>query len=236
MVTEVSHDFVVMKEIAKARAKVYQLLSILYIRPPDAELLKLLSDWIFSIKSSQELYKLLPKKIVNGLSKIDDYLRNIGKGHDKELIAPLSVEFTRLLRGLKPSYSPPPPYESVYRENSDRVFGESTFQVYKEYRHFGLNLADRFKGEPPDHISFELNFMSHLCRKEAEAWNKGEYSEGLSLLRVERDFLEQHLIQWVSLLSKKINSEDKLGFYSAIAELTDGWISFDYEQITMQEV
>jgi TorA maturation chaperone TorD len=55
-------------------------------------------------------------------------------------------------------------------------------------------------------------------------------------LKVEKNFLEQHLIQWVSLLSKKINSEDKSGFYSAIAELTEGWVSFDYEQITMQEV
>ncbi len=49
-----------------------------------------------------------------------------------------------------------PPYESYYREGT--VYGNSSVEVRELYEKFGLEYS--FEGEPPDHISVELEFLS----------------------------------------------------------------------------
>ena len=73
----------------------------------------------------------------------------------------LAREFTRLFRGVRPGYGPKPPYESLYR-GEKTVMGDIAGEVKTRYREAGLSVEARFKGEPPDHISFELFFLNHL--------------------------------------------------------------------------
>ncbi|NIN51945.1 MAG: hypothetical protein GTN80_06475 [Nitrososphaeria archaeon] len=213
--------------LAKNRARVYHLLSLLYIRPPDKALLKTLKSWIHAVIESLRVYESLPNHMSKGLNSMYIFLEDM----DDRSLEFLSVEFTRLFRGLKPSKSPLPPYESLYR-GEKLVFGETTIEVYKKYRYFNLIPVDRFKGDPPDHIAFELDFMRFLCSKEGEAWNKGDRNEVLKLLNAERNFVREHLIKWIRKLCEKIKLFDATGFYKALADLTEGWIDIDHEQIT----
>ncbi len=221
------------QELARARAKLYQLLSSAYIRSPDRDFLGLLAGWVASQTGGSS--RLLSEPMKQGLATMDGFFKRIGQNSWEELEETISVEFTRLFRGVKPIYSPLPPYESVYTEEAGRVCGELTFVVRREYRRFGFDLANGLSGEPPDHISFELAFMHLLCHHEAEAWESDDEDEALRLLRAEQEFSEGHLLTWLPKLCRKVREYDRLGLFHGLADLTEGWVTFDYQQ-HLQEI
>ncbi len=222
------------RELARSRARLYQLLSSVYIKPPGADFLKSLSGWVASLDRSGGPTQFLSRQMRYSLEELDGFFKKIDEGFWAESVEAISVEFTRLFRGVKRQYSPPPPYESLYREDSGRVFGDLTFAVHREYRRFGLDLVDELNSEPPDHISFELDFMRLLCHQEAEAWAKDNQDEALRLQLAEREFLSQHLMTWLTELCDQIRKHDRLGLFRALADLTEGWINFDYQQHLQQ--
>ena len=107
--------------------------------------------------------------------------------------------------------------------------------MHQEYRRFGLDLASELGGEPPDHISFELEFMRHLCRQEAEAWEKDDEDEALRFRRTEREFMTEHILTWLPQFCSKIREYASLDLFRGLADLTEGWITFDYQH-HLQEV
>ncbi len=220
-------------ELAEARSKLYQLLAMVYAGPPSLDFLKFLAGWVASVNKDEEHSQLLSQQMRHSLSILDSFFEKGNFG--EELGETISVEFTRLFRGVKPHYSPPPPYESVYREESGSVFGESTVAVHQKYLHFGLGLPERVSGEPPDHVSFELEFMHHLCSKEAEAWDGGNKEEALEMMRAEEEFLREHLLAWLPKFSNKVREYDRFGFFCNLADLTEGWVAFDYQQHLQDE-
>lgn len=220
-------------ELAEARGKLYQLLAAVYAGPPSLDFLKLLAGWVASVSKDEEHSQLLSQQMRHSLSMLDSFFEKGNFG--EELGETISVEFTRLFRGVKLHYSPPPPYESVYLEESGSVFGESTVAVHRKYLQFGLDLSERVSGEPPDHISFELEFMRNLCSKEADAWDGGNEEEALGMMRAEKEFLREHLLAWLPKFCNKIREYDRLGFFRELADLTEGWVAFDYQQHLQDE-
>ena len=222
-------------ELARARAKLYQLLAAVYIKPPDTDFLKLLVGWVSSSVGTEGASHLLSEPMRQSLTMLDGFFKEKRESSWEEIEKAISVEFTKLFRGVKRHYSPLPPYESLYRGESGCVFDDITVDVLREYRRYDLELTSSLNGEPPDHISFELEFMCFLCDREAEAWDKNDEEEASQLLLAERGFLEQHLMIWLPSLGGKIREYDRLGLFSGLAELTEGWISFDYQSY-LQEI
>ncbi len=218
------------RELARSRARLYQLLSSVYIKPPSADFLKSLAGWVASLDRSEGPTQFLSPQMRHSLDELDGFFKKIDEDSWAESARAISVEFTRLFRGVKRQYSPPSPYESLYREDSGRVFGDPTFAVHCEYRRFGLDLVDEFSSEPPDHISFELDFMRLLCHQEDEAWGRDNQDEAFQLQLVEREFLSQHLMTWLTELCDQIRKHDRLGLFRALADLTEGWVDFDYQR------
>lgn len=218
------------RELAEARAKLYRLLSSVYIKPPDPDFLKFLAEWVASVSGAEAPFQLLSCQMRRGLKMLNSYFKRVGESSWQELGEAASVEFTRLFRGVKRHYSPLPPYESLYREDSGRVFGELTGAVRREYRRFGLELADGLGGEPPDHIGFQLDFMHFLCRQEAEAWGSANRDEALRFLLAGQEFLREHLVTWLPGFCDEVREHDRLGLFGALADLTEGWVIFDYKQ------
>jgi len=68
----------------------------------------------------------------------------------------LQAEYTTLFVNTCPTL-PCPPYESFYREGV--VYGNTVNEVLAIYRQKGLAYVCQ-QGEPPDHISVELDFLS----------------------------------------------------------------------------
>lgn len=67
----------------------------------------------------------------------------------------LQTEYTRLFVTDFPTLTCPP-YESYYREGS--LYGNASIEVEDIYRNHGLEYS--FEGEPPDHISVELEYLA----------------------------------------------------------------------------
>lgn len=214
-------------QLAMTRANYYGFLSRWYAGPLDQESLRPILDK----NLSSPLTVALPKQMRRGFKTLADFLAESKSNAPKERCTSVSVEFTRLFRAPNRQYSPPPPYESVYLSESGQVFQESTIVVLNEYRRFGLSLVDWCKGEPPDHISFELDFMRFLCAEEAEAWKAADFGKVSTLLRAEKAFLENHLLTWVPKLCQNIKVYGQLGLFKGLADLTEGWIRLDRDLV-----
>lgn len=137
----------------------------------------------------------------------------------------LAGDFTDLLRGLRP-FSPPPPYESLYREGV--IHGRATSEVMEIYARYGVEPAPILGGEMPDHISLELDFMRHLCTLEEGSSSEDEMR---SLLEVEERFLGEHLTRWVGNLHARIERDDRTGFYTQVAAFTHDWVTEDHQRV-----
>jgi TorA maturation chaperone TorD len=216
-----------LSNVAASRAEVYRLLSLVYLRSPSEDLVVILrnvsSSMLFRSSADPTL-----GRIKENLWRMDDHLKSVVSLDDASLR--LSVEWTKLFRGVKPGYSPPPPYESVYI-GEGLMFGRSTFEVQKEYAESGLNLAEELNGELPDHIGIELDYMRFLAEREAEAWSKADLDELHKVLTLEKRFLKQHLASWVSGFSDTIKKYDNTGFYRRAVEVTESWIGLDNDRL-----
>ncbi|ADC65408.1 cytoplasmic chaperone TorD family protein [Ferroglobus placidus DSM 10642] len=203
-----------LKSLAEMRSKVYWLLSDFYLKKPDKKFLK-------------ELKQKLPENVEEFSDAIELIKSSLDDDLD-DLSERLAVEFTRLFRGIKKGYSPPPPYESVYR-GEERVMGETTLAVMKFYSEAGFGIIEEEEG-PQDYIGVELKFMSLLCYKEMEAWGK-DSEKAREFLELEMRFLREHILQWVPKFCQVVEAESKEPFYVGVARLTKRFVELDAENL-----
>jgi TorA maturation chaperone TorD len=95
-----------------------------------------------------------------------------------------------------------------------------------EYGAAGLAVATSFK-EPPDHAAVELEFMSFLCGKEAEAWSKRSLKDGVKQLEAEAGFLGRHLYLWFPVLAEQVARHAGDGFYTVVTRAAHDFIGHD---------
>jgi TorA maturation chaperone TorD len=206
-------------DIASQRASSYLLLSQLFLRSPRVDFLKELSA---SLSSTQDLPEELAV-IKQLLSEVDDL---------EGLSLNLRKDYTRLFLGIKPGYSPPPPYESVYR-GEGKLMGVATVDVARRYWAWGFDPARAlgYRG-PPDHIGVELAFMSHLCRLEEEAWRQRDRRKAERILKAERGFLQDHLAAWAPKLLSTVEREARTDFYKSVSRLAKRFLELDASYVS----
>lgn len=198
--------------LARERSKVYSLLSTVFLEQPHPGL----------VGFYREISKVL--KGFSELQGVESYLDKTRKRSSKEVSEELAASFTRLFRGTIPLI--PPPYESVYK--GEQLFGEITSSVLQKYRSFGMGLRGSYKGEPPDYLGFELDFMRFLCEREAVAREDGDLKSLGKVLDAEKRFLEEHLLTWIGGFQGIIRKFDDKGFYQGWVDFTKNWLSQDY--------
>ncbi len=101
----------------------------------------------------------------------------------------IQAEYTRMFISAYPKVLCPP-YESYYREGL--VYGDSSVAAGEWYRGRGLDFA--YEGEPPDHLSVELEFLA---------------------LRNDRAFLER-LREWIYEFTERVKNNSSI--YGRCAE------------------
>lgn len=110
-----------------------------------------------------------------------------------------------------------PPYGSVYLEKNRQIMGDTTIDVLKSYEEAGLSVDEK---EPPDHIAIELEFMSFLSTREAEARAEGKAIEAENFFGKQKDFYNNYL-RWVSNFCEAIKQGTKSPFYQSLADCLD---------------
>jgi TorA maturation chaperone TorD len=216
------------RELAMARSATYGFLASMYLRAPSDELATNLQKGLASLKQGA-VRNEEPGDMKAGLELLERYTADsLGKSV-KVLAEELGVEWTRLFRGVKRGYGPPPPYESVYG-GAERTMGPAAVDISKLYADAGAALSKELH-ELPDYIGVELDSMRFMCTKEAEAWEQGRTNESRNMLRLERALIQDHLLAWVPRFCDAALEETKNDFYRALLKMTKGVVMSEASSI-----
>ncbi|MDP3103287.1 MAG: molecular chaperone TorD family protein [Candidatus Methanoperedens sp.] len=193
-------------EVFKARATFYGFLSRMFVEEPPYELAEDIVSGKFQFPRSSSFNR----DFSDGLSLFEKFAegnKDAGEIHEK-----LCREFTRLFVGPVPAMFP---YESKYIDGS--MMAKSLLKVKEEYRKAQLLRVQDFH-EPEDHIAMELGFMSNLCRNGAK-----------DSLRMQNDFLKDHLSKWAPVFCDELCEKSSNDFYRGIGKITKGFLISEKE-------
>jgi len=191
---------------AEQRTNIYGFLSIVYLQEPNREFIKSLRE----------------SNISDVLNGADLHFEEQNDVSDKFLNG-LVLEYTRLFVGPGKHISP---YESVYKDNENALWSETTAEVKNFIESSGLEYSSSWTGLP-DHIGVELEFMQRITCHEKEAWLRGDKETTILCLELEKKFIDEHLSQWVPVFCDKVRKETQVAFYGEMAEFTCQFINLD---------
>jgi len=210
------------------RRAIYAFLSRIYEKEVTTDLLKEMISGKSPILRVEGLEEVPDEELREGLKKLSGYLKGL-KGRDLEQARlELAVEYANLFLGVKGK--PPHPSESVYRSKDRLIMQEPMDEVLHAYWDAGVDKEKKFK-EPADHIAVELQFMAYLCRRTAEALEKNKKDEAKKYLRMQKDFLRNHLSLWVPPFVKDILETAEVDFYKGVAIITKRFVELDNSMI-----
>lgn len=205
-------------EVYKQRAATYGLLSRLYRAEVDEALLNELHGTHFRVSTGNA-------NVDEGHRLIATYLSAMWENTQTELAADYQrVFFGHGYNGHAAAY----PFESVYTSEKRLLMQSARDEVLALYRSAGLDKRDTWK-EGEDHIALELEYQQVLANRTAQALCKGNQDEAVALTKRQENFLQDHLLDWVPLLSAEMKRFAKTDFYRGLACLTDGFLETERE-------
>ena len=171
-------------------------------------------------------YKLLslaflPPRAADPFRGLDRIVRDLPEGHrlalepilpGEAIPRPPEGEHTRLFGvGLAAT-----PYETEYDPLASVRKGHRLADLLGFYEAFGFGLAEG-RGEFPDYIAVELEFMALLLLKTAQAQLEGREEARAVSLEATRKFLADHLAAWVGAFADRVEAATEEGFYRLAA-------------------
>lgn len=198
---------------AKEVSQLHAFLAALYREEVEAQMLRVLRDPGVISSLGQAGMALDPR---------------VRDGPEHEVLEELAVEYAALFLGPGGHISP---YESVYAERgTGTLWGEQTVAVRRYVEAAGFEYGEKHAGIP-DHLSVELEFMSELARREAEAWSRGDRAAAANCLEYQQEFMSEHLGTWVFRFCERVVEAAGLPFYRDIAKLTSEFLHGEREDI-----
>lgn len=182
---------------ALTSSAVLSLLASMYLCKPTADAI---ANW----------RDLMSGSVPEPLRDLSEVLERINLNSEEEM-QDLLWDFTRLFIG--PYRLPCPPWESVYASEKRLLLQEPSDAVRAIYERLGVEV-----GTPsvlPDHIGAELNFMGILLQKIEFGSMEQETYRQLS-----RDFLDEHLRNWIPRFASDMEKAAETSLYKALARST----------------
>lgn len=202
-------------KLIKQRADTYGLLARLYRKEVDAETLQELQSMRFPVATGSE-------DVDKGYRSMYNYL----KGAWDDSVNELAIDFVRTFIGHGVNgYSAAYPYESVYTSERRLMMQEARKEVLKTFRANHLKRGSWTEGE--DHIALELEFMQRLNLRAAEDLEKDDQDAALEELEKQLEFLRNHLLNWLPMLTADMHKFAHTEFYQGLATLTKGYVELD---------
>lgn len=209
-----------LKLVCTQRASTYGLLSRLYRKELDEELLQQMHDMHYRVATGNE-------KVDEAHRLLATYLSGIWEHTITELAADyMRVFFGHGYNGHAAAY----PFESVYSSERRLLMQDARDEVLALYRAAGLEKQESWK-EGEDHMALELEYMQILAQRTADALESDNEPQAVKLVRSQKNFLEDHLSGWAPLLSEQMQRFAQTDFYKGLALLTDGFVETDYELV-----
>lgn len=142
----------------------------------------------------------------------------------------VSLDHLTLFSGPSPVS---PPWESVWREKAQLLFGEQTQKVASLYTDWGISINNE-KKEPEDHLGYELSFICFLLQKIKETSISTEIKQSAKNTLI--SFLEEHVLMWAGSCLEKASTSAKTVFYAENMKLCFVAIINLFENITSQKI
>jgi TorA maturation chaperone TorD len=205
----------------RSRSTAYGFLSKVYEKEVTVDFLNQLtgSDFISQINIMGE---------DEGFRLLSTYLKGLAGRDLKQVRLELAVEYAALFLGLRGGVYHPS--ESAYTSSTHWIMRQARDNVMTAYRKAYVEKMKSFS-EPEDHIAVELQFMSYLCEKTADAMQGGQKSEGRKWLEMQKEFMNQHILVWVPKFTEDLMKAAELDFYRAIAKITNEFVRVDSQAI-----
>ena len=184
--------------------------------PPDAALLEaihtdqLFAVWPLAVHSAAAQQALFMLEEANRTAPMDALA--------------VHLDHVRLFSGPQPLARP---WESVWREKEQLLFGENTVQVRDTYAAWGLEVEGRGHC-PEDSLAFELAFVAHLLQMASVEGQCADCIERQCADCIERqcaalaalvDFLDKHLLPWAEPCLHEAAMQAGHVFYAGVSEL-----------------
>lgn len=204
--------------ITEQRSATYGLLSRLYRVEVDEEFLKEMKGMRFPAATGNS-------QVDEGYRLIATFLSNIWGN----TITDLAIDYVRTFIGHGvDAFSAAYPYESVYTSEKRLMMQDARDEVLAIYRSQGLDKQETWK-EAEDHLALELEFMQILANRTVDALKADDEDTAIDLLTTQKNFLEDHLMAWVPMMTSDMRRFAKTDLYRGLASLTDGFMTVDFE-------
>lgn len=201
--------------LMRMRARTYGLLSRLFFKEVDKDALVELQGMRFPTGTGN-------KTVDEGYHLLYDYL----KGAWDDSITELAIDYVRTFIGHGVNgYSAAYPYESVYTSERRLMMQEARAEVLQTLRENNLKRGNWNEGE--DHIALELEFMQRMSLRVADALEAGDEDSAVENLNTQRTFLQDHLLNWLPLLTNDMRLYARTMFYQGLAQLVLGYVEED---------
>lgn len=198
------------------RVNTYMLLSRLYLKEFDRQLLEEMHEMLFPMATGDD-------DVDTGYRLIATHLSNLWA----ESLTELAVDYVRCFLGNGvDSFAAAYPYESVYTSEKRLLMQDARNEVLAIYRSFGIERADSWN-EGEDHLALELEFMRVLGERTVSALKQGDEAGATRLLASQHNFMQHHLISWVPMMTADLKRFAKTQMYRGLAYLTDGFLRTD---------
>jgi TorA maturation chaperone TorD len=166
--------------------------------------------------------------LMDGLSiPAGELFRKMDKEMREKEQQELLVEYSALFLG--PAEILAQPFGSVYLDREGLVMGDSTMAVKKIHAEAGVKFEE---DGLPDHIAVELEFMSFLEGKIAEAEAVGNQEDLADFSAIESRFFHPYLAAWAPKFADLIGKHSKLDYYRALAEALAAFIAAEQQRIS----
>lgn len=197
------------------REALYRFLGGIYQKEIDRALLMQMKAMTFPSEAGEP-------SLTGGYRMLRDYLDQVDESSNCSGITDLAADYAKIFLAAGISQgSAAFPYESVYTSPGRIIMQDAWEAVRKSYESAGLIKSGATSGLFEDHISLELEFMAFLCE---EARRDPDSSDWLIK---QREFLRDHLLNWVPAFTADVDQYADTLFYKAIAKITVGFLRFD---------
>jgi TorA maturation chaperone TorD len=198
---------------ARARGNIYSLLSRVFMSEVDKQFLDILKK-----RESIEAFR------DHGFTFLEDLLNR----SEEEFIDELAVEFASLFL-ISPGRLLSP-YESVQESKEGQLGGEAASKTLFFYKRAGLTIPEGISLFP-DHFAIELEFMGHLCEREASALENNDESAALSERHFQKEFIKSHLGNWYRPFLNRVEAAAKHPFYREFSAFANGFLDSESEHL-----
>jgi TorA maturation chaperone TorD len=203
------------------RGHLYALLGLAYYREPTREFIQGLVEFD---PFSQSPFLAVDEQMARGLRLVSASLEPFRGGVSNRRLEGLQGDHCQLFVGSGMPMAPP--WESFYRTEEGLMVSNHTLEVRAFYERFGL-VSERKEQEPEDHIGLELEFMACLCDRHMECLRKRDVGQANVIVNGQRDFLDGHLLRWVSRFCEEVDRFAWSDFFRGMARFTEGFLAWD---------